>query len=419
MGLAHLDQVVTGVDRDPARVAALAAGELAEAEPGLRAALRSALRHRKLEFTCESHASAYDAVFLCVDTPPLNYYELDLSQVLGACHTAAALLQPHGLLITRSTIPPGTGDRLEAVLRSIGRSDIAVVHVPEFLREGHAWEDFREPDRIVIGASDDDASREVAAIFAPLGAPVFHVDRRTAELAKYAANAFLATSISFANELAELGSAVQADTRAVFEVLRADRRIGQYAYLAPGLGFGGHCLPKDIAALERIAAVHGCSAPVLRAAREVNRTRIDRTVSWLRGALGGLHDRRVCLLGLAFKPGTDDTRESPALQLGRALAIEGAEVSGWDEWVRSPLEWVAIAPSAIEAARGADALVLAHPSACWGELDPAAFAAAMRQHWLFDPASAIDPGPWQDAGFSIGGRSLPGPATVLADRVES
>jgi len=404
VGLAHLSHYVTGIDRNEQRIQQLASGDLPETEPGLRSALRSALRHRNLAFAGPGGDATFDIVFLCVDTPPLNHYELDLSQVLGAAAGAAAIVREGGIIATRSTIPAGTGDRIASLLCSLGRPDVAVVHVPEFLREGHAWEDFREPDRIVIGG-ESPAVQRIEDLFRGLGSPVFRTSRRTAELAKYAANAFLATSVSFANELADISDSAGAEARHVFDIMRADRRIGPHAYLSPGLGFGGHCLPKDITALERFGAGHGRATPLLQAARQVNRARIDGAVAWLRAALGGLDRRRICLLGLAFKPGTDDTRESPALQLARALALEGADVSGWDEFVKTPPPFVTLAESVPAAAEGADALVVAYAAPRWSALDPLMLGTAMRQRVLFDPALALDRPAWTAAGFVTNGQS--------------
>lgn len=401
VGLAHLGHDVWAIDRSPDRIAALAAGTLPENEPGLRAALVAALRFRRLSFSTSAPPDPVEAAFLCVDTPPLPTGEVDLGQVEAAAAAAARLLVRDGVLITRSTVPPGAGDRLEGLLRSTGRADVAVVHLPEFLREGRAWQDFREPDRIVIGAASEQAAGRVSALLAQLDRPVIVTDRRTAELAKFAANAYLATSVSFANEIDDLCAALAIDAPALFAVLRADRRIVPLAHLTPGLGFGGHCLPKDTEALTRIAAANGQELRQLAAVRAVNQRRIGRAVDWLRAALAGLDGRTICLAGLAFKPGADDLRASPALRLAAALACEGATVTGWDPYVRPPVRGVTLCHSLDEALLDADALVLAHPLAEPARSDPEHFRRLMRRPVVFDAPATLDARRWQSAGFRI------------------
>ncbi len=399
VGLAHLLHAVTGVDTDAERVAALRQGRLREAEPGLRAALKTALRLRQLRFERSVAPGDFDATVLCVDTPPLPSGEPDLRQLMAAGEFAARVTGRGGIVVTRSTVPPGTGDRLEAALRAAGRGDLRVVHVPEFLREGRAWEDFREPDRVVIGANDERAGERAGRLFDGLDAPVLRMDRVTAELAKYAANAFLATSVSFANEMADCAAAFGADVERLFEVLKADRRIGQRAYLVPGLGFGGHCLPKDAAALEYVAATRGVVLRQLRATLDVNRERAGRAVEWLEAALGGLGGREIALLGLAFKPGTDDLRASPALRLAELLGARGARVRGFDPLVRVA-PGVMVAGSAGEALAGATGLVVAHRADWVRAVEPAMAAGLMCGRVVFDAPGALDHEAWTAAGFT-------------------
>lgn len=399
VGLAHLLHEVTGVDTDAERVVTLRQGRLREAEPGLRAALKTALRLRQLRFERSVAPGDFDATVVCVDTPPLPGGEPDLRQLMAAGEFAARVTARGGIVVTRSTVPPGTGDRLEAALRAAGRGDLRVVHVPEFLREGRAWEDFREPDRVVIGANDERAGERAARLFDGLDAPVLRMDRVTAELAKYAANAFLATSVSFANEMADCAAAISADVERLFEVLKADRRIGQRAYLVPGLGFGGHCLPKDAAGLEYVAAAKGVELRQLRATLDVNRERADRAVAWLEAALGRLGGREIALLGLAFKPGTDDLRASPALRLAELLGARGARVRGFDPLVRGA-PGVMVAGSAGEALAGATGLVVAHRADWVRALEPEMAAGLMCGRVVFDAPGALDHEAWTAAGFT-------------------
>lgn len=406
VGLAHLGHDVTGIDLSAARIADLSgAVDGLDAEPGLSAALRSACRFRRLRFSQVATSASAELVVLCVDTPGLPTGEADLRQVEAATRDAARVLLPDGILVTRSTVPVGTGEHLERLLGELGRGDVRVVHLPEFLREGHAWEDFRVPDRIVVGAEDPQAEALVAELFAPLGRPIIRCDRRTAEMAKYAANAFLATSISFANEMADLAAALGADIGAITAVLRADRRIGAEAYLVPGLGFGGHCLPKDVDGLVTQAASNGIDAPVLHAARTVNQSRATRCRDWLAARLAGLADRRVALIGLAFKPGVDDLRASPPLRLARMLIEAGAEVVAWDPLVRASPPGVDLVGTIGEALAGSDALVVAHPfDAVSAGLTPSLAAAAMRGRNVYDAPAIMDRQAWQRAGFELGGR---------------
>jgi UDPglucose 6-dehydrogenase len=400
IGLAHLGHHVVGIDRSASRISALQAGDLGEAEPGLRTALETARRHRSLRFGLSLDAQSYGHVFLCVDSPGGPHGEPDLTQVRAAAHDAARILAPHGILVTRSTVPVGTGDHIQRRLATDGRPDVRVVHMPEFLREGHAWEDFREPDRLVIGGDDDVAVGRTAGLFESIQCPVFRVSRRTAEFAKYAANAFLATSISFANELGDLCTDVGATSREVFDILRADRRIGPQAYLRPGLGFGGHCLPKDTEALQHLGDIHGRPLLQLQATRVVNSSRLGLADAWLRRTLGSLDGRTICIAGLAFKSGTDDLRESPSIALAHILSTQGALVTGWDPMVNNVVPGIDRFPAFEYALAGADALVIAHLPPAFG-LEPGWVRATMTGNAIFDPSRLLDPAPWVTEGFAI------------------
>jgi UDPglucose 6-dehydrogenase len=407
IGLAHLGHRVTGIDRSVKRINALSSGSLPEMEPGLRAALRSARRHRDLQFRHTAAAQSQDFVLLCVDTPSGFAGAPDLSQVLAAAVDAATLLRTGSILVTRSTVPVGAGDRIEAALVAAGRPDIDVVHVPEFLREGTAWEDFSSPDRIVVGGNEPGAIDETARLFEQLKAPLFLTDRRTAEMAKYAANAFLATTISFANEIESLSTLLGADATSVFEVLRADKRIGKRAYLTPGLGFGGHCLPKDTAALANAGLMHGSPMALLTAVRAVNAGRIGSAVAWLRQHMNSLSGRTVCLGGLAFKAGTDDLRESPALALAHSLLAEGVRITAWDPVVRDPVAGIDVYSTLEQALAPANAFVVTHAWKGWRDLDPVALAAAGGMRFVYDAPGMLDRRRWTDAGFHLSTSDAP------------
>jgi UDPglucose 6-dehydrogenase len=399
VGLAHIGWRVDAVDCRPERVEALASGSMAEPEPRLQDVLRSVLTNGRLAILHRPRTAAYKVVLLCVDTPALPSGEADLRQVIAAAQESVDAVGEGGVIVTRSTVPPGTGDRLLYELRSLGRSDIEVVHLPEFLREGHAWEDFTCADRIVIGGESCAAIERVKRLFVLLGRPLIVTDRRTAELAKYANNAFLATSITLANEISDVASVVGADIAQVVEILRADRRIGPRAYLTPGLGFGGHCLPKDTAALEYLARQHGLDLTQLKATLQINERRPFEAAAWLERALCGLCNRTICLAGLAFKPGSEDLRESPMLRLARILAAEGAEVAAWDAGVHQPPSGVRMGLDIEDALLNSDALVIGQSGCEWRELEPQAVRSLMRRAVVYDAVGVLDAGRWAAAGF--------------------
>jgi UDPglucose 6-dehydrogenase len=401
IGLAHIGWRVDAVDCRPERVAALASGNMAESEPRLQDALRSVLANGRLSILGRTRSCAYKVVLLCVDTPALPSGEADLRQVMAAARESTDAVGTGGVIVTRSTVPPGTGELLQNELRALGRADVEIVHLPEFLREGHAWEDFTCADRIVIGGESCAAVERVKSLFVLLGRPVFVTDRRTAELAKYANNAFLATSVSFANEISDVASAVGADIAKVVEILRADRRIGPRAYLTPGLGFGGHCLPKDTAALDYLAREHGRDLMQLRATLQVNDGRPFEVASWLERSLCGLGNRKICLAGLAFKQGSEDLRESPMLRLAKILAAEGAAVSAWDSGVHQVPAGVRLGLDIEDALLDSDALVVGQSGHEWRELEPLAVRSLMRRRVVYDAVGVLDAGRWSAAGFKV------------------
>lgn len=413
VGMAHLLHDVCAIDVNRERISELRSGNLTEAEPGLRSALISAVRIRNIDFTSSTERTDFDFAFLCVDTPAGPGGAPDMRQIFSSAEFAAHRLRRGGLLVTRSTVPPGTGDRLTMALKTLGRGDIHVAHVPEFLREARAWEDFREPDRIVLGANSITARAQLRQLFEGIKAPIFDTDRTSAEFAKYAANAFLATSISFANEISELGHRLSVDTPAVFDILKADKRIGSHAYLTPGLGFGGHCLPKDAAALEYVGAVHGVAMRQLSETIAVNQGRVNAALAWLRTTLDGLEQRRFVVVGLAFKPSTDDRRESPALRLVEALRAEGASVIGYDT-LTGPVTGLERTESLLAGAVGADAIILAHGGGWPSGITPEALASVMNRRVLYDPSGSLASLNWHDHQFMTNFRTC---ARVSTERV--
>ena len=360
---------VTCIDKDAAKIAALKRGEIPIFEPGLLELVESNVGQGRLEFAAEaSSVGEAQAIFIAVGTPSRRGDgHADLSFVYQATREIAPLLSSTAIVIAKSTVPVGTGDEIENILRE-NRPDaeIQVVSNPEFLREGAAIQDFKHPDRIVVGSDDDRARQVLAEIYRPLylnAPPIIYVSRRTAELSKYASNAFLATKITFINEIADLCEQVGADVQEVARGMGLDNRIGG-KFLHAGPGFGGSCFPKDTGALIKTAHDYGVPLRLVEAVSAVNEQRKRAMARKVVSALGGsVRGKTVAVLGLTFKPNTDDTRDSPAIPLITALHDLGATVRGYDpagmEQAKPHLPDVHYCQSAYSAAEGADAVVIA------------------------------------------------------------
>jgi UDPglucose 6-dehydrogenase len=335
--IADFGHQVTCVDKDSTKISALNAGEIPIYEPGLGELVRTNVEQGRLSFTTaldEAVAEA-DAVFIAVGTPSRRGDgHADLSYVYEAAREIAAALRGFTVVITKSTVPVGTGDEVERIIRELRPgNDVAVVSNPEFLREGAAIHDFKHPDRIVVGTDDERAKKIVAEIYRPLylnQAPILFTGRRTAELVKYAANAFLATKITFINEIADLCERVGADVQEVARGIGLDNRIGS-KFLHAGPGFGGSCFPKDVRALIKTAQDHDVPMRILEAVETVNDTRKRAMARKVSAAFAGvLRGKTVAVLGLTFKPNTDDMREAPSIPLITALQDMGAKVRAYD-----------------------------------------------------------------------------------------
>src|SRR5499427_7313318 len=327
---------VTCVDKDAAKIAALKRGEIPIFEPGLAELVESNVRQGRLEFAAEaSRIGEAEAVFIAVGTPSRRGDgHADLSYVHAAAREIAARLRDFTVVVTKSTVPVGTGDEVERIIRETNpEADFAVVSNPEFLREGAAIRDFQHPDRIVVGTDDDRARQVMAELYRPLylnQAPILYTGRRTAELIKYAANAFLATKITFINEIADLCEKLGADVQDIARGLGLDNRIGS-KFLHPGPGFGGSCFPKDARALLKTAQDYGVPLRIVEAvitANDIRKRAMARKVSSVFG--GSLRGKVIAVLGLTFKPNTDDIREAPSIQLITALQDMGAKVRVYD-----------------------------------------------------------------------------------------
>jgi UDPglucose 6-dehydrogenase len=382
-------------------------------EPGLDNLVKANAERGRLTFTTDlpSAVETAEAVFIAVGTPARRGDgHADLTFVFEAVREVAKVIKPGTVVVTKSTVPVGTGDRIEEILREEGVSEVSVASNPEFLREGAAIADFKHPDRIIGGAEDDRAQEAIKEIYRPLflnRAPILFTGRRTAELTKYAANAFLAVKISFINEIADLCEAVDADVQDVARGIGLDNRIGP-KFLHAGPGYGGSCFPKDTLALLQTAEKAGVDQRIVRTTVQVNDDRKASMVERVERALGGdLKGKRVGVLGLAFKPNTDDMREAPSIPLINLLVERGAEVSAFDPVAREQAEKVfkgiAFADDAYAAAAGADALVIVTEWDEFRALDLEKIAASLRGRILVDLRNVYDRDEAEEAGLAYFG----------------
>ncbi|WP_439379523.1 UDP-glucose dehydrogenase family protein [Amycolatopsis lexingtonensis] len=415
---ARLGHRVTCVDTEASKVAELGRGVVSIAEPGLAELVAQGLGDGTLTFTtAQAELHGADLVFLCLPTPPAEDGRPDLGVLEQAVPQLGRLLRPGCVVVTKSTVPVGTAARLPGLL---GRDDLPVAANPEFLREGHAVDDFLHPDRVVVGTDPPGsaAAVRVARLYEPAGAPVVTTDSASAELAKYASNAFLAVKLSYVNVLAELCERFGADVREVARTMGLDARIGP-EFLAPGPGWGGSCLPKDTSALLHAADSAGVDFGILRDAVRVNARQRARVVRAVRQAVtgspaGSLAGARVGLLGLAFKAGTGDLRDSPALAVAEDLARAGAELTAHDPAVgRVPgASAVQVVDDPYLVAKDAAALVVLTEWPEFRDLDWPRLAASAARPVVVDTRNLLDPAALADAGFThvgVGTRARPTP----------
>jgi UDPglucose 6-dehydrogenase len=401
------------IDKDAAKIDGLNSGVMPIWEPGLEAIVKANAERGRLTFSKElgENVANAEAVFIAVGTPARRGDgHADLSFVFEAVRELAKVIRPGTVVVTKSTVPVGTGDRIEEILREEGAADVSVASNPEFLREGAAIADFKHPDRIVVGAEDDRAQEVLKEIYRPLflnRAPILFTSRRTAELTKYAANAFLAVKISFINEIADLCEAVDADVQDVARGIGLDNRIGP-KFLHAGPGYGGSCFPKDTLALLQTADKFGVDQRIVRTTVQVNDDRKAHMAERVAAAVGeDLKGKRVAVLGLAFKPNTDDMREAPSIPLIEGLIERGAEVSAYDPVAREQAEkifgGIEFASDAYEAAANADALVIVTEWDEFRALDLEKVAETLRGKVLIDLRNVYDRDEAEDAGLAYYG----------------
>ena len=384
----------------PERIERLRNGEVPIYEPGLDDVL--ARNRERIAFTLDVREAVQGADFLyvAVGTPPTYAGDADLSAVWTVVDELPD--DARATIVMKSTVPVGTGEKVRAALDARGLEAIGYVSNPEFTAEGTAVRDFMEPDRVVIGAFDEADGDAVEALHAEIDAPVVRADVNSAEMIKLTANAFLVTRISFINEIANVCELVGADVTSVAEGIGLDHRLGPH-FLRAGIGWGGSCFPKDSLALKQLAANSGYHFHLMNAVIEVNELQKRRVVQKLQRHLGGLRGKRVALLGLAFKPNTDDMREAPSLVLASRLIAEGAEVRGWDPIARPDLQGVELCNSPLEAVTGADAAVIVTE---WQELlefPSEETRQAMRHPLIVDGRNLLDADAVRALGFAYEG----------------
>jgi UDPglucose 6-dehydrogenase len=399
---AELGHRVIVRDVVPERIEALQAGKPPFHEPDLAELLERNVD--RLHYTLDAADLAEaEVLFVCVQTPPTYSGDADLSFVWSALDDLPRV-DDRRTLVMKSTVPVGTGEKVRAALEARGLQNVGYVSNPEFLSEGRAVKDFMAPDRVVIGAFDAADGATVEALYAGIEAPVVHTDVASAEMIKLAANAFLMTRISFINEIANVCEAVGADVVEVARGVGLDSRLGPH-FLRAGIGYGGSCFPKDSLALKQLASNSGYHFQLLAAVIEVNELQKRRVIQKLQKHLGKLRGRKVALLGLAFKAGTDDMREAPSIVLASRLLAEGAEVRAWDP-VAKPgelLKGATLCDSVLEAVTDADAAVIVTE---WDELRGLASPEvrdAMARPLIIDGRNLLDPAETRAAGFAYEG----------------
>jgi UDPglucose 6-dehydrogenase len=422
--LADFGVHVVGVDKDEAKIEALSRGKVPIYEPGLETLVQKNMEEGRLRFTTDLGSSIEEAqvVFIAVGTPPKKDGSADLTFIDEVARSIAQHLNGYKVIVTKSTVPVGTGQRIESIVRegTGGKHPFAVVSNPEFLREGSAIEDFMQPDRVVVGTRDPRAAEMMKDVYSPLdaaGVPFIVTDVETAELIKYASNGFLATKISFINEVAQICEAWGANVEVVSRGMGLDNRIGP-KFLSAGPGYGGSCFPKDTRAAAQIAHEQGLRFRIIEAVLEVNEAVQARMAEKIDQALGGVSGKTIAVLGLSFKPNTDDIRESPALPIVQTLLDRGARVRAYDpeamEACRPLFPTVSFCAGPYETAEGADALVIVTEWNEFRKLELDRLETLLRQPLVVDLRNLYEPGKMAAAGFryvSIGRpEGLPTPA---------
>ena len=408
--LADMGHYVRGVGNDEQAVDALNNAQPLVYEPKLQAIMRRNQRAGRLKYTTSYQEALHEADFayIAIDTPVGQDDESDLSNIFDTARHIGQAISSKLILIVSAQVPVGTCELIANIIREENTtSDFDMAYVPEFLRLGTAIETFRKADRFVIGADDPVVAERVEALYRPLNRPIVLTDIRTAEMAKHASNAFLATSISFINEMANLCDEVGADASQVSQIMRLDRRVGKHAFLSPGLGFAGGTLGREIRALQKLGQEHGCETPMMDAVWTINRARAGVVGQRLQKIYGSLDGLQVGILGLTYKPGTSTLRRSIALEIVRDLSDQGVSVRAFDPLARldevSDLPSFESAPDPYSAAQGSDALVLVTEWTDICDLDLTRLRAVMSRPVFIDTRNLFDPVEMKEAGFLYSG----------------
>ena len=403
---ADLGNRVVLLDIVEQRIEQLRNGIMPIYEPGLEEVVKRNVKHGRLNFSTSYDDALRDAefAFIAVNTPGREDGAADLKYVRSAAEMIAHHFTRPLIIINKSTVPVGAGDFVADIISTHKEHDVyfAVVSNPEFLREGSAINDFLNPDRIVLGSRDSEAAHRVAQLHLPLRTKIIITDLRTAELIKYASNAFLATKISFINEISAICEKLGADVKEVAEGMGLDRRIGR-AFLDAGVGYGGSCFPKDVKALEHMAAAAGLHPQLLRAVMDINHDQRLHVVGKLKDVLGALEGRTIGLLGLAFKENTDDMREAPSIDIAKALQAEGATVKGYDpvamSVAASVMPGMHLSEDLYELAAKCDAIVVVTPWNEFKQVDLVRLKELMRKPVIIDGRNIYDPEKMDELGF--------------------
>jgi UDPglucose 6-dehydrogenase len=407
---ADLGNNVIGIDVNQDKINDLKNGVMPIYEPGLGEMVARNVKAGRLHFTTSYIDALKDAdfVFICVGTPEGVDGEADLRYVRTAAEEIATIMDHPLVIVNKSTVPVGTGDWVADIVRSKQPKPIEfhVVSCPEFLREGSALADFTNPDRTVLGSTEPKASELVAQLFLPLRKPIMMTDLRTAEMIKYASNAFLATRISFINEISIICERLGADVMEVAQGMGFDKRIGHH-FLQAGVGYGGSCFPKDVKALAYMAQTHGMHPQLLNAVMEINDFMRKHVIIKLEDMIGEVKGKQIGLLGLAFKENTDDIRESPAITIAQHLVERGATVLAFDpvamENSERVLPGVKMCKDSYEVANASDALIIVTPWNEFKQLDMAAIRKSMKTPILIDGRNMYEPSVMHKLGFSYSG----------------
>jgi UDPglucose 6-dehydrogenase len=417
---ADLGNDVTCIEIDQQKLETLRSGKTPIYEPGLEELLKRNLDAGRIRFT-DSYVQGVngaDFVFITVGTPMQQDGSADLRQVEAAAKSIGQAMHQPTIIIDKSTVPIGTGDWVtDLIAQEANGTPFSVVSNPEFLREGSAVRDFFNPDRIVLGATDRTAAELVAELHEPLEASIIITNLRTAEMIKYASNAFLATRISFINEIASICEQLDADVKEVARGMGADKRIGPH-FLEAGIGYGGSCFPKDVLALHHMAATAGCHPQLLQAVMDINRDARRSFIKKLEDLLGDLQDKRIGVLGLSFKPNTDDMREAASVEIIRALLEQGAHVRAYDPVAMSAAEEclpdVVYCATPYDVAKHANALLIVTEWNEFKQLDFEKIKRLMRQPIILDGRNIYDPDVMHAHGFTYRGvgRGVPRPVRM-------